>query len=105
MANGHCFAQGRALAVFPEGNEGCLTPQRTSRIADKNLTRDPENAWALHPLLLASFLRLGGCTSELNLPVHFRVELTKTLKYCLTSYDKIISLCFIFVLLQGGAVW
>ena len=27
-----------------------------------------QNAWALHPLLLASFLSLEGCTSVLNVP-------------------------------------
>ena len=72
MANGHCFAQGRALGSISRRKPKQLTPQRTSRIAVKNLTQDPENAWALHPLLLASFLSLGGCTSELNVPFHIR---------------------------------
>ena len=68
MANGHYFAQGRALGSISRRKPKQLTPQRTSRIAVKNLTQDPENAWALHPLLLASFLSLGGCTLELNMP-------------------------------------
>ena len=70
MANGHYFAQGRALGSISRRKPKQLTPQRTSQIADKNLTQDPENAWALHPLLLDSFLNLGGCTSELNVPVN-----------------------------------
>ena len=69
MANGHHFAQGRALGSISRRKPKQLTPQRTLQIADKNLTQDPENAWALHPLPLASFLSLGGCTSELNLPM------------------------------------
>ena len=68
MANGHCFAQGRALGSISRRKRRLFTPQRTLQIAVKNLTPDPENAWALHPLLLASFLNLGGCTSKLNLP-------------------------------------
>ena len=67
MANSHCFAQGRALGSISRRKRRLFTPQYTSRIAVKNLTPDPENAWALHPLLLDSFLNLGGCTSELNL--------------------------------------
>ena len=69
MANGHHFAQGRALGSISRRKPKQLTPQRTSQIADKNLTQDPENAWALHPLPLASFLSLGGCTSKLNVPM------------------------------------
>ena len=68
MANGHYFAQGRALGSISRKKRRLFTPQRTLQIAVKNLTPDPENAWALHPLLLASFLNLGGCTSKLNLP-------------------------------------
>ena len=79
MANSHCFAQGRALGSISRRKPKQLTPRRTSRIAVKNLTPDPENAWALHPLLLASFLNLGGCTSELNL--HFpQKKLLQTLR-------------------------
>ena len=33
-----------------------FTPHHISQIADKNLTQDLENAWALHPLLHGSFL-------------------------------------------------
>ena len=68
MANSHYFAQGRALGSISQRKRRLFTPQHISQIAVKNLTPDPENAWALHPLLLDSFLRLGGCTSELNLP-------------------------------------
>ena len=68
MANSHCFAQGRALGSISRRKPKQLTPRHISQIAVKNLTPAPENAWALHPLLLASFLNLGGCTSKLNLP-------------------------------------
>ena len=44
MANSHCFAQGRALGSISRRKPKQLTPQPTSRIADKNLTRDLENA-------------------------------------------------------------
>ena len=68
MANSHCFAQGRALGSISRGKRRLFILRHISQIAVKNLTPDPENAWALHPLLLDSFLNLGGCTSKLNLP-------------------------------------
>ena len=55
-------------AVFPEKMKATYTAH-ISQIAAKNLTLAPENAWALHPRPLASFLNLGGCTSELNVPL------------------------------------
>ena len=69
MANGHYFAQGHALGSISRRKPKQLTPQRTLQIAVHNLTPDPANAWALHPRPLASFLSLGGCTSDLNVPV------------------------------------
>ena len=54
MANGHYFAQGHALGSISRRKPKQLTPQRTLQIAVKNLTPDPENAWALHPRPLAS---------------------------------------------------
>ena len=55
-------------SYFPKGRRPFISPCALL-IAVKNLTRDPENAWALHLLTLTSFLNLGGCTSELNLPL------------------------------------
>ena len=78
MANGHCLAQGRALGSIFLRKRRLFTPQRTLQIAVKNLTPDPENAWTLHLLLLDSFLNLGGCTSELNLPILKKEALLKT---------------------------
>ena len=68
MANSYCFAQGRALGSISRRKPKQLTPRRTSRIAVKNLTPAPENAWVLHLLLLASFLSSESCISKLNVP-------------------------------------
>ena len=54
---------------FPKKTKAVYTAEYLADCRQK-LTRDPENAWALHHLLLASFLNLGGCTSELNLPTY-----------------------------------
>ena len=83
MANSHCFVQGRALGSISQRKPKQLTPQRTLQIALNNLTQGPENDWALHPLLLASFLNLGGCTSELNLPILVKFLFLKFEKFVL----------------------
>ena len=77
MANSNCFAQGRALGSISRRKRRLFTPRHIWQIAVKNLTPDPENAWASHPLLLDSFLNLGGCTSRLNLPRQIKIFFTK----------------------------
>ena len=50
MANGHCFAQGRALGSIFLRKRRQLTPRRTLQIADKNLTPDPESVSTFPPM-------------------------------------------------------